>query len=258
MAIVWSMTKRDFIDRLRWFATNEGRGLPDEYGHPDYAPSRGEAMLAGMFARWLDESGVPEGDGFSNWMCDIPCYVVEAYAEFTSDPKWDLARDAYRKATDRDIPDLVDAHAGGIHRTLVAHSVCRLMPLLADAKWLRPMLESTLNAQMVVIDHAWRRFVRVAYRKLMPRIKSELHRGNVGVFGSTTLLTFDCAGRIMFTFQRDSGTITYVADASDMYGTRSGPNSPGAPYAECVAMIEDVIAHWDIDKLQRSDTVRIG
>lgn len=252
------MNKQTFINKLRWFAANEGAGLPDEYGHPDYAPSRGESMLAGMLARWLDESGVPDGDGTSAWTRDLPEYVVEAYSEFATDPKWELARDAYHKATDHDIPDLIDAYAGGIHRTLVAHSVCRLLPLLADAKWLRPMLESSLNAQMLVIDHVWRRFVRIAYRKLMPRIKSELHRGNVGVFGSTKLLTFDCAGRVMFTFQRDSGTITYIADASDMYGNRSGPNAPGAPYAECVAMIEDVIAHWDADKLQRSDTIGIG
>lgn len=252
------MTKQEFINRLRWFAANEGRGLPDEYGHPDYAPSRGEAILAGMFARWLDKSGVPEGDDLCEWVRDLPQYVTEAYAEFASDPKWHAARRAYRIRTGYDIPDLVDANVGGVHRALVAYSVCRLLPLLADAKWLRPMLESTLGAQMAVIDHAWRRFVRVAYRKLMPRIKAELHRGNVGMFGSTKLLTFDCAGRVMFTFQRDTGTITYVADASDMYGTRSGPNFPGAPYAECVAMIEDVIAHWDIDKLQRSDTVGIG
>jgi len=189
---------------------------------------------------------------------DVPKYVVEAYADFSADPKWEAERLAYRTETGCDIPDLVDAHAGGLHRTLVAHSVCRLLPLLAKAPWLKAMLESTLGAQMAVIEHAWRRFVRVAYRKLMPRVKAERHRGNAGMFGTTKLMTFDCAGRVMFTFQRDSCQITYVADASDMYGNRSGPNAPGAPYAECVAMIEDVIAHWDIDKLQPSDAVEIG
>lgn len=252
------MTKTDFINRLRWFAANDGAELPDEYGHPDYSPSRGEAMLAGLLARWLDESGVPDGDGLGNFSRNIPELVVEAYADFATDPKWSGARAAYREATDRDIPDLVDAHVGGLNRTLVAHSVCRLMPLLTGDKWLHGMLESTFGAQMQVIDHAWRRFVRVAYRKLLPRIRGETHRGNVGVFGSTTLLTFDCAGRVMFTFQRASGTMTFVADASDMYGWRSGANAPNAPYAECISMIEEVIAHWDIDKLQRGEKVGIG
>jgi hypothetical protein len=137
----------------------------------------------------------------------------------------------------------------------VAHSLCRLIPLLTGQEWLREALESALGAQMQVIDHAWRRFVRVAYRKLMPRING---RGNSGLFGSTTLLTFDCAGRVMFTFRRGSGDMTFVADASDPCGWRSGANSPGAPYAECVSMIEDVIEHWDIDGMRPNDTVGFG
>lgn len=252
------MTKYDFINRLRWFAANEGHGLPDEYGHPDYAASRGEAALSGMFARWLDDPSIPGEQLGLNWICDLGRYLVEAYAEFSTDPRWSDAREAYQRETGYPIPDLIDVHAGGLHRALVAHSVCRLMPLLAEAPWLRGMLESTLGAQMEVIDHAWRRFVRIAYRKLMPRINAERHRGNAGVFGSTTLMTWAIAGRVMFTFERPSGQMTYVADESDMYGLRSGANVPGAPYAECVAMIEDVIAHWDPDKLQRSFTVGIG
>ena len=253
------MNKRDFINKLRWFAASEGRDLPDEYGHPDYAPSRGETILAGMFARWLEDSDAPNDRQECVWTRDLDKYLVEAFAEFVGDPKWADARQAYERETMHPVPDLLDVYAGGLHRTLVVHSLSRLMPLLAgDGGWLRERLAVTFGAQMSVIDHARRRFVRLAYRKLMPRIKEEHHRGNVGVFGSTKLMTFDCAGRVMFTFSRDSGQITYIADASDMYGNRSGPNAPGAPYAECVAMIEDVIAHWDIDKLKPSETVGIG
>jgi hypothetical protein len=251
------ITKDRFIARLRWFAANRGAGLPDEYGHPDYSPSRGEATLAGLFARWLAEENVPE-DPHESWTSHIPRLVVAAYADFAAAPQWTEARDAYERETQHSLPDLVDAHAGGLHRVLVAQSVARLMPLLAGAPWVRAELEAMLGAQQMVIDHAWQRFVRVAYRKLMPRIRGERHRGNVGVFGSTKLMTWACAGRVMFTFERTLGQMTYVADEGDAYGLRSGPNAPGAPYTECVAMIEDVIAHWDIDKLQRSDTVGIG
>lgn len=252
------MNKQEFIIRLQEFAANEGVGLPDEYGHPDYAPGRGEAMLASMFANWLSASACPDEESGLVWARDIPQLVVESYADFAYSPEWSAPRRAYRKRTDHDIPDLVDVYAGGLHRSLVAHSVCRLMPLLAEAPWLRSMLESTLGAQMEVIDHAWRRFVKVAYRKLMPRIKAESHRGNSGQFGSTALLTYAMAGRVMFTFERASGSITYVADDGDVWGSRSGPNSPCAPYAECVAMIEEVIANWDQDKLQSSETVGLG
>ena len=189
-------------------------------------------------------------DGLS-WTADIPLYLVEAYSDFRTDPKWKACRAAYRVQTGNDIPDLLDVQAGGVHRTLVAHSVCRLMPLLADATWwLGSRLEATLGAQMAVIDHAWRRFVKLTYRKLLPRIKTETHSVRSGTFGETMLRISEGLGRVQFDFHRPSGSITYVADASDMWGNRSGANFPGAPYHECVAMIEDVIANWDADKLQ--------
>jgi hypothetical protein len=252
------MNKAEFINRLRWFETNAGRGLPDEFGHPDYAPSRGETMLAGLFARWLDDPIVPDESPGLNWIRDLGKYLVEAYAEFATHPRWSSARVAYELETSYPIPDLVDVHAGGRHRGLVANGVCQLMPLLAGAPWLRGMLESTFNAQMAVIDHAWRRFVQIAYRNLMPRIKGEIHRSNSGSFGSTTLMTWAWAGRVAFTFERESGSMTYIADDSDMFGVRSGPNYPGAPYIECVAMIEEVIAHWDADKMRPDDVVAPG
>lgn len=253
------MTKREFINRLRWFAANEGRGLPDEYGHPDYAPSRGETILSGMFARWLEDSDATDNRRECSWTRDLDRYLIDAFADFVVDPKWAESRRAYERETMHPVPDLLDVYAGGLHRMLVVHSLSRLMPLLAgDGGWLRERLAVTFGAQMAVIDQAWRRFVRIAYRKLMPRINAERHPGNSGVFGSTTLLTFASAGRVMFTFQRGDRTMTYIADDGDPIGLRSGPNSPGAPYAECVAMIEDVIAHWDADKLQRSDTIGIG
>lgn len=243
------MNKRDLIDRLRWFWACDGAGLPDECGHPDYRGMVGEATLAGMLARWIEESDVPD-DELENFSSYLPCVVVEAYSEISKDPKWKEARQAYRQETGQDVPDLVDAHAGGLYRILVASSVCRLIPLLTGEKWLRGRLTSTLDAQSIVIDHAWRRFVAAAYRELMPRIEGELHIGNSGVFGSTRLSTYEIAGRVSFKFSRDSGSITYVAEASDMYGCRSGANVPDAPYAECVAMIEDVIQHWNIDEMR--------
>ena len=245
------MNKKELQDRLRWFADNGGVGLADEYGHPDYRTSRDETILAGMLGHWLSESDFPADGSISQYLPDL---VVEAYADFSSSPTWETARLLYRIRTGASIPDLVDVHAGGIRRALVVHSLCRLLPLLTGDEWLRGKMETTLGAQMEVIDHAWRRFVRVAYRGLMPRIKAEAHRGNVGVFGKTTLSTFACAGRVEFSFSRGTGTMTYVADDSDAYGHRSGPNTPDAPYAECVAMIEDVVAHWDADGLRRDRT----
>src|SRR5678809_541421 len=89
------MNKQQFIDRLKWFEVNEGIGLPDEYGHPNYAPSRGEAYLAGLFARWLEDPAVPDKENGLSWTGDIPLYLVEAYADFRTDQKWSVGRLAY-------------------------------------------------------------------------------------------------------------------------------------------------------------------
>lgn len=47
--------------------------------------------------------------------------------------------------------------------------------------------------------------------------------------------------------------ISFTADESDMIGFRAGINTPGSAitdYKVCVEMIEDVIAHWDLSKLE--------
>lgn len=249
------MNKIEFINRLRWFVANEGRGLQDEYGHPDYSPGRGETILMGMFAKWLHDSDVPERSEYARWFVDLPDLVVEAFQDFSSAPEWEDARRAYKIRTSNPVPDIANAYTRGLHGLLVACEVTRLLPLLANAPWLSKDLHLKVNAEMEVIDLAWKRFVKIVYRKLLPHLNANNHRGYKGRFGSTELLTFGCAGRIMFTFTRGTATMTYVADDGDVFGYRSGPNSPGAPYQECVSMIEDVIENWDANKLEHSDDV---
>jgi hypothetical protein len=256
--------KIDFIIKLRDFAAADGRGFPDEYGHADYQPSRGQTVLVAAIADYLTRPEVV-CDTHTNWFAYLGKHLVDAFAEFRDGPRWADMRDRYKATGAGAIPDLLDAYAGGSDRQLVTYDLARLMPLLAAQPWLRADLECRFGAQSMVIDHAWRRFVRVAYRKLMARIKEERHRGNAGTFGSTDLLTYAMAGRVMFTFRRDEvgggddgPNMTFVADDGDPHGHRSGPNWPGAPYHVCVAMIDEVTDHWDIDKLTRSDTTGLG
>lgn len=251
------MNKADFIAALRNFAETKGQGIPDEYGHADYSPSRGEVTLARMLADWLTLNSAPHAD-YSAWIRDLPQYLIEAFSDFRTDDAWRDGRTWYQKECERDIPDLVDVEAGGIHRVLVVHSLLRLIPLLSKAPWLTQRIDAALNAQSEVIDHAWRRFVKVGYRKLLPKLKTTTHRGNAGVFGSTTLRTFEIAGRVMFSFHRGQAFVSYVGDDGDMYGNRSGAQTYGAPYYQCAAMIDDVVAHWDMDKLQRCDGLSIA
>jgi hypothetical protein len=254
--------KAVFIGCLRLFVKCKGRGLPDEYGHPDYAPSRGEVLLAGAFADYLSQDSVPNGDQHENWHKDLGRYLVDAYTEFRTADRWDSLRAEHGRQVEGrwDIPDLLDIR-GGVYRALLTHSLCRLMPLLAGEEnehWLRASLQSYFDGQNTVVHQSWDRFVRVAYRGLMPRIKDETHRGNSGVFGDTELMTYDCAGRVLFGFKRGDSGVTFIADASDMYGLRSGLQTARAPYQECVAMIDDVTDHWDMARMKRSDSIGIG
>jgi hypothetical protein len=56
----------------------------------------------------------------------------------------------------------------------------------------------------------------------------------------------------------DVNQISFVGDDSDMYGFRSGMNYPYTDYAECVAMIDDVIDHWDPTKFVENGAVRLA
>ena len=243
--------KTKFIADLRRFVATQGVGMPDEYGRPDYRPSRGETVLAAMFADYLERPDVSDTSERINWLGHMPQIIVAAFQAFRTDPAFEVGRRAYAVECDgREIPDLVDVYAGGIYRQLVAADMCRLIPLISGERWLRGELYEYLNAEMRVIDHAWCRFVRTAYRKLITRIKAESHRGNSGIFGSTTFTTWAGMDRVVFTFERPEGEMTFIADDGDPIGLRSGANHPGAPYATCVAMIDEVTRLWDDGKLK--------
>jgi|SRR6185369_695664 len=254
-----NIRKHTLIERLRHFAKVEGRGIRDEYGHDDYRPSRGETTLATMVADYLERPWIEDCWPEENWLLNLPNLLVSAFEAFRREPEFQWGRVLYASECDgREIPNIVDAQAGGINRVLVANGVARMMSVLSgEGAWLRDACHARFEGQMQEIDKAWRRFVRVAYSKMIARINAESHRGNTGTFGATKLMTFACAGRVILTFASDSGTMTFVADVGDPTGERSGPNTPSAPWQVCVDMINEVADNWDLDKLQRSDTVGI-
>lgn len=256
-----SLKKSAFITALRHFAEVGGDDLWDPiYERRGYRPHRGEQVLALGIAKYLNEPSIPGDTIGINWYHDLHSHLADAFVEFRTHEKWALLRKAYEIKTEGEkIPDLVDVHIGGLHRLGIAHQIARLATVLSGETWLQSRLEAYFDAQQHCIDQAWERFVRVGYRQLMPRIKTEKHRGNKGAFGTTTLMTYAMAGRVMFTFERSNGgSMTYVADDSDMHGERSGPNAPATPYAECVAMIDEVSDHWDMQKMVKDNKIGMG
>src|ERR1700751_795786 len=252
--------KAVFISALRRFAEDGGDELWDPvYSRKGYRAHRGEQALALGIAKYLDEPDVPGDTIGINWYHDLHSRLVDGLVEFRVHAKWEALRKAYEAETGgHEIPDLVDVHVGGLHRLLVVNQLAYLAPVLSGEEWLQSKLEAYFNAQQACIDQAWEGFVRVGYRQLMPRIKKEGHRGNKGTFRATTLMTYAIAGRVMFTFQRDKSSVTYVADDSDMHGERSGPNGTATPYVECVSMINEVSDNWDMTKMTPDDKIGIG
>jgi len=251
--------KGHFISMLKHFSTYGGKGIYDPiYDRPDYQPEwRGDRALACGLAKYLE--AVPGDVEGINWYTDLADHLVDAFEEFRTLEKWEGLRREYAFATEgNEIPDLVNCHIDPIRRSLVANSMTHLVTVLAGETWLQSKLEAVFHAQQECIDLAWRRFVRVCYREMMPRIAKERHRGNRGKFGSTVLLTYDIAGRTVFTFRRGEGdgpSVSYVADSSDMWGVRSGGNFATTPYRECISMIEEVTDNWSLDEMKECDSV---
>lgn len=256
--------KQAFIAALDHFCDTEGRDTPDGYGRIGMRTSHGETTLMRGLARYLENPAIPAGDRYTNWFTDLPAHLVDAFVAFRSLGNANFAelRTQYLKETGHDIPDLLDLRAGRYDRAMVVYDLIRLMPVLAakvtghqysprltdSMPWLRQALDGYLNAQANVITHAWRSFIRTCYRPMAKAFKAQLNRGNKGVFGTTTLMSYVLAGRFMFTFQRGDDSdhqVSFVGDDSDLYGFRSGLNFPSVSYAEAVAMIEEVVAHWD-------------
>jgi hypothetical protein len=253
--------KSRFITALRRFSTEGGAELYDvEYKRFGYHEYRGERLLASALAQYLDEPQIPSDALEVNGYHDLPGHLADAFVAFRTEAKWEALREDYIRLTEgKEIFDLVNVHVGGLHRLLMVHQLARLMSVLTGETWLRSNLEAYFNAQQVCIDQAWRRFVRVGYRQLMPHIKSAQHRGNRGKFGKTVCMTYEMAGRVMFTFKRgadqDDVQITYIADASDMWGCRSGANATRTPFQTCVDMINEVSDHWNLNVMRPDDKI---
>ena len=224
---------------------SDGRPIYGSIHDKDYARALSE---------WLREHTQLPEDKYDSLALirNLPQICVEAFDDKRSEKRWSH------------LPSLVDVRdrdqgfAARDLKELLPPTVQTLMPPGWTSDWVGERLQSYFGAQWSVVSQSWMSFVRTCYREMMLRIKVETHRGNKGKFGGTTLMTWCCAGRCMIQFERPSGHLTYVADDSDMWGYRAGPNTPSADYRQCVTMIDDVVEHWDLKKLRPDTKVGMG
>lgn len=304
-------TKTDFIAAIRRFVTSgalptSGDPVQDgQYRERGFRLSCGQLLLVGAIADYFEaHTEIPDDEFGFSWFHDLRKYLVQAFEEFRTAPHHQALRDCYKGQTGGDaIPDLLDARGGLVHQSVV-RDIVELFPKLTGRRAHRVErdLMTYFNAEVMVIDHAWKRFVRRCYRSIAPKIKAARHSGGSGIFGRTMLRYFCTGGRVMYTFARSNVTVDvsmleqviglveasgvtaenklaaieavvmsrrspdagddlyqlwYVADENDMYGFRAGLQTVRAPYTECVAMIHDVIDHWDVDKIAEDGRISL-
>ena len=73
-------------------------------------------------------------------------------------------------------------------------------------------------------------------------------------YGTTKMLVYAIAGRIMITFQRSDDQFTVVGDESDY--TRTGLQSMSCTVDIAKSMVQDVIDHWKNIKLLPEKSVQ--
>ena len=237
--------KTQFIAALEIFVEHEGRRTNDGHGRP-YRLLRGQVTLMRGVLQHLRSTTEP---AYTSWLTYLDRFLGDAFHEIRTSERYVDLRAKYITEVEYEVPDLFEIHDGGLHRMLVVQALVRLCVVLSGCEWLQEKLGLAFNAQSAVIDQAWCRFVRVAYVKMMERINDESHRLNVGIFGTTTLTTFACAGRVVFAFERRTDRMEYVADDGDPIGIRSEPNVSSTRYDLCVSMIEEVTSMWEIGKM---------
>jgi len=198
-------SKTQFVAALHVFLSTGKTTTP--YEHGEYKPSRGELVLVAAIADFLEaHTEIPDKELGINWFHDLAPHLVDAFVEFRIHPKHSTLRQIYREHTDNEeIPDLLDMRGRYVWQR-VTRDLVKLMPLVAGrcgGEWLAHELEAYFEGERRVIYHAWRRFLRVCYRPIALRLKTE---GNTakGVFGRTMLNVDSGIGRIQFQFARTS------------------------------------------------------
>lgn len=130
-----------------------------------------------------------------------------------------------------------------IDGTLLRHRFARVMQeAMPEYDIDYSLLEGAYLAVQVYFHH----FIREVYigQGMHERIRSSERKGIGGTFGKTDLLTYDIAGRLMFTFAQDDQRITFIKESEDPLALGAGMHSCNTDLATALSMIMDVAEHY--------------
>lgn len=219
---------------------------------------RGQADFAKFLARYIKGLSIPADQQYSFWDIDdyIPEIVIAAIRAFeSSDQPWIVEfRRVYKEETDIHFTDPTGVSAGNnIQEVLEVEMIKSLFREIMGQRgdYLSHQIDILLNAERHVVMLRFRQFQDRVYNTggLGAIISGSRSRGMSGSFGETTLRSYILAGRLMITFARKNNayeqSVSFVCEEDDLIGITGGLQSCFAVLPDALAMIEDVIIHWD-------------
>lgn len=108
-------------------------------------------------------------------------------------------------------------------------------------------------AAQALLKDAVKRFTQKVAKPLWKKLDASDNRGFKGIFGSTELLTYSIAGRVMLTFNSGKDQITLVGDDSNY--RRTGLQSMDGTVDSALYIINSLINHWDLSLLEPDHTI---
>lgn len=198
----------------------------------------------------------PEVDDIGHRRPDLLLRAVLMFEE--SDKNWVRPyRERYQEIwADKPVLCGVLAERSSIDGVLLLDNFKRIMN---DAMPERPADYSILDGAWLALDIYFNIFAEKIYigKGMHEAIRTAKLKGVGGVFGETKLLTYDMAGRLMFTFSRGEESITFIKASDDEFALGAGVQSCNTDLVTAITMINDVIANYNPAKFKEDREISL-
>jgi hypothetical protein len=262
------MHKKELVQRLRrhvaTFDHQAGRERPSRW--------KGQKAFADFLAHYLDQLNIPYDEKYDFWRIEdhLPQLLVEAFEELRTGTDQAVVsfREEYEAETGHEVPNITDlGESNALHQSSAVQTTLGFMLRdVMENQWIENKIEKYCNAQYLVLQQVFDKFLRLVYRRGMGKmIDKSADRGMSGTFGKTHLRTYVLAGRVMFTFARivdeskpssyekegklysNEHSVSFVGEDGDPLCLGAGIQSIYADFRTALDMIEDVTTSWPAD-----------
>ncbi len=269
------MHKQELINKLQLYANSHS---PDEEnyellnrGKPGGKTPRwkGQRTFAEFFAEYLKTVKIPADEEYDFWRIEphLPQLAVEAFEHLRTGTDVNAVeyRKMYEASTGHKVPNITDLGASNLldQTSAVQTALGFTLKDVLDNDWIANQIHSYCNAQQIVLQQTFDKFLRLVYRRGLGEMADKCDlKGMSGKFGETVLRTCIVAGRIMFTFAKRIDTskpshykegkdlivnewsVSFVGEDGDPLCLSAGIQSVACDFRTSLDMIEDVIQQW--------------